>query len=55
MNHQTKTTSSALDQYLEEINPIALLTVDEEQRLARGDPDGWVGGSRGRAHEATEG
>jgi RNA polymerase sigma-32 factor len=33
-SHKTKTTSSALDQYLRDINRIALLTVDEEQRLA---------------------
>jgi RNA polymerase sigma-32 factor len=35
MNRQTKTESSALDQYLREINRVALLTVAEEQRLAR--------------------
>ena len=34
MNEKTKTTSSAVDQYLKDINRIALLTVEEEQRLA---------------------
>ena len=34
MSPERKTTASALDQYLREINRIALLTVDEEQRLA---------------------
>ena len=35
MNRKEKTPSSALDQYLKEINRVALLTVDEERRLAR--------------------
>jgi RNA polymerase sigma-32 factor len=35
MDRQTKSPSSALDQYFRDINRIALLTVDEEQRLAR--------------------
>ena len=35
MNRRTKADSSALDQYLREINRVALLTVVEEQRLAR--------------------
>ena len=40
MNRRTKTDSSALNQYLVEINRVALLTVDEEQRLARAFRDG---------------
>jgi RNA polymerase sigma-32 factor len=35
MNPKAKTPSSALDQYLREINRVALLTVEEERRLAR--------------------
>jgi RNA polymerase sigma-32 factor len=35
MDRTTKTTPSALDQYLRQISRVALLTVDEEQRLAR--------------------
>jgi RNA polymerase sigma-32 factor len=35
MNHGTKTTSHRLEQYLKDIARIPLLTVDEEQRLAR--------------------
>jgi len=35
MTRKTNTVSSTLDQYLREIHRVALLTVDEEQRLAR--------------------
>jgi RNA polymerase sigma-32 factor len=35
MNQRTTTASSTLDQYLREINRVALLTVEEERRLAR--------------------
>jgi RNA polymerase sigma-32 factor len=34
MNRSAKTYSSAFDQYLRDVNRVALLTVDEEQRLA---------------------
>ena len=46
MDHDTKTTSSPLSRYLKEINSIALLTVEEEQRLAhafRDDGDARAG------------
>jgi RNA polymerase sigma-32 factor len=52
MNRTTKTSSSALEQYLREINRVALLTVEEEQRLAREFRDH---GSTRAAHRLVEG
>jgi RNA polymerase sigma-32 factor len=52
MNHETKTTSSVLDQYLKEINRIALLTVAEEQQLAHEFRDR---GDTRAAHRLVEG
>ena len=44
MNRRTKTDSSALNQYLVEINRVALLTVDEERRLAHAFRNTETGG-----------
>ena len=52
MNRKTKASSSTLDQYLREINRVALLTVDEEQRLAREFRDH---GNTRAAHRLVEG
>jgi RNA polymerase sigma-32 factor len=51
MTRTTKTTSSTLDQYLREISRVPLLTVDEEQRLAREFRDH---GDRRAAHRLVE-
>ncbi len=51
MNRKTKPSSSTLEQYLREINRVALLTVDEEQRLAREFRD--LGSTRA-AHRLVE-
>ena len=50
--NRTTGASSTLDQYLREINRIALLTVDEEQRLAREFRDH---GDTRAAHRLVEG
>ena len=52
MNHTRKTSSSTLEQYLREINRVALLTVEDEQRLAREFRDH---GSTRAAHRLVEG
>jgi RNA polymerase sigma-32 factor len=51
MNRETKTTSTALDPYFREINRVPLLTVDEEQRLARAFRDD---GDTRAAHRLVE-
>ena len=52
MNRTTRTSSSTLEQYLREINRVALLTVEEERRLAREFRDH---GSTRAAHRLVEG